>query len=152
VADVSSVQHGFWVAFGTLSVLRSNALSTGQNIVRALVGTAAGFLIGGVLVYLIGTNTTVLWVLLPIVVLLAGLAPATVSFTAGPAAVTLTLLILFNIIAPAGWKIGLVRVEDVALGGAVSLVVGLLFWPRGAAAALKSDARAGLHPDCARPG
>jgi len=136
VADVSSVQHGFWVAFGTLSVLRSNALSTGQNIVRALAGTAVGFLIGGVLVYLIGTNTTVLWVLLPLVVLLAGLAPATVSFTAGQAAFTLTLLILFNIIAPAGWKIGLVRVEDVALGGAVSLAVGLLFWPRGAAAAL----------------
>ena len=85
---------------------------------------------------LIGTNTTVLWVLLPIAVLLAGLAPATVSFAAGQAAFTLTLLILFNILAPAGWKIGLVRIEDVALGCAVSLVVGLLFWPRGAAAAL----------------
>ena len=32
VADLSGVQHGFWVAFGTLSVLRSNALSTGQNL------------------------------------------------------------------------------------------------------------------------
>jgi hypothetical protein len=43
---------------------------------------------------------------------------------------------LFNIIAPAGWRVGLLRVEDVAIGCAVSLVVGLLFWPRGAAAAL----------------
>jgi uncharacterized membrane protein YccC len=136
VADLSSVQHGFWVVFGTLAVLRSNALSTGQNVLRALTGTAAGFLIGGVLVYLIGTNTTVLWVLLPIAVLLAGLAPAAISFTAGQAAFTLTLLILFNLLAPAGWKIGLVRVEDIALGGAVSLVIGLLFWPRGAGAAL----------------
>jgi Fusaric acid resistance protein-like len=136
VADLSGIQHGFWVAFGTLSVLRSNALSTGQNFVRALVGTTAGFLVGGLIVYLIGTNTTVLWVLLPLAILLAGLAPATVSFAAGQAAFTLTLLILFNLLAPAGWKIGLVRVEDIALGGAVSLVVGLLFWPRGAAAAL----------------
>jgi hypothetical protein len=117
-------------------VLRSNALSTGQSILRALGGTAVGFLVGGVLVYLIGTDTTVLWVLLPVVVLLAGLAPAAVSFTAGQAAFTLTLLILFNIIAPAGWQIGLLRVEDIALGGAVSLVVGLLFWPRGAGSAL----------------
>ena len=85
---------------------------------------------------LIGTNTTVLWVLLPIAVLFAGLAPAAISFAAGQAAFTLTLLILFNMLAPAGWKIGLVRIEDVALGCAVSLVVGLLFWPRGAAAAL----------------
>ena len=136
VADLSSVQHGFWVVFGTLAVLRSNALNTGQNVLRALTGTAVGFLIGGVLVYLIGTNTTVLWVLLPIAVLLAGLAPAAISFTAGQAAFTLTLLILFNLLAPAGWKIGLVRVEDIALGGAVSLVIGLLFWPRGASAAL----------------
>jgi len=136
VADLSSVQHGFWVVLGTLSVLRSNALSTGQNIVRALAGTTAGFLVGGVLVYLIGTNTTVLWMLLPVAILFAGLAPATISFAAGQAAFTLTLLILFNILAPAGWKIGLVRVEDIALGGAVSLAVGLLFWPRGAGAAL----------------
>jgi hypothetical protein len=136
VADLSSVQHGFWVVLGTLSVLRSNALSTGQNTVRALAGTTVGFLVGGVLVYLIGTNTTVLWILLPIVILLAGLAPSTISFAAGQAAFTLTLVILFNILAPAGWKIGLVRVEDIALGGAVSLAVGLLFWPRGAAAAL----------------
>jgi uncharacterized membrane protein YccC len=136
IADVSGVQHGFWVAFGTLSVLRSNALSTGQNILRALAGTTAGFVVGGALVYAIGTNTSLLWALLPVVVLLAGIAPATISFAAGQASFTLTLLILFNLIAPAGWKIGLVRIEDVAIGGAVSLVIGLLFWPRGAASAL----------------
>jgi uncharacterized membrane protein YccC len=136
VADLSGVQHGFWVVFGTLSVLRSNALSTGQNIVRALIGTTAGFIIGGALVYVIGTNTTVLWILLPFAVFLAGLAPAAISFAAGQAAFTLTLLILFNILAPAGLKVGLVRIEDIVLGSAVSLAVGLLFWPRGAAGRL----------------
>jgi uncharacterized membrane protein YccC len=45
-------------------------------------------------------------------------------------------IILFNIIAPAGWRIGVLRVEDVALGCAASLVAGFLFWPRGAGAAL----------------
>jgi hypothetical protein len=59
-----------------------------------------------------------------------------VSFLAGQAAFTVVLFILFNILAPAGWQIGLVRLEDVALGGASSLVIGLLFWPRGAGAAL----------------
>jgi hypothetical protein len=138
VADLTTVQHGFWVVFGTLAVLRSNALSTGQNILRALAGTTVGFAIGGALVYLIGTDTTLLWTLLPIAILFAGLAPAAISFATGQAAFTLTLLILFNLIAPAGWKIGLVRIEDVALGSAVSLFVGLLFWPRGAGAALHS--------------
>ncbi len=55
---------------------------------------------------------------------------------AGQAAFTLTLLVLFNLLVPVGWKIGLVRVEDVAIGGTVSLAGGLLLWPRGAAAAL----------------
>jgi hypothetical protein len=32
--------------------------------------------------------------------------------------------------------VGLVRIEDVAIGAAVSLLVGALFWPRGAASAL----------------
>jgi uncharacterized membrane protein YccC len=72
-----------------------------------------------------------------------------ISFAAGQAAFTVTLVIVFNIVTPAGWQVGLVRIEDVALGCAVSLVVGLLFWPRGATAALGltlADAyRAGSH-------
>jgi uncharacterized membrane protein YccC len=136
IADLSGVQHAFWVVLGALSVLRSNALSTGDNVVRGLLGTVAGFVVGGVLVVLIGTNTTVLWALLPFAVLFAGFAPAAISFAAGQAAFTVTLLILFNILAPEGWEIGLVRIEDVAIGSAVSLAVGLLLWPRGAGAAL----------------
>jgi hypothetical protein len=136
IANLSGVQHAFWVVLGTLSVLRSNALSTGQNVLGGLLGTVAGFVVGAVLVVLIGTNTTLLWLLLPPAVLLAGFAPAAISFAAGQAGFTLTLLILFNILAPEGWQIGLVRIEDIAIGSAVSLAVGLLFWPRGAGAAL----------------
>jgi uncharacterized membrane protein YccC len=136
VANLTGVQHSFWVVLGTLSVLRSNALNTGQNIVRGLLGTAVGFAVGGALLVAIGTNSTVLWILLPFAILIAGVAPAAISFAAGQAGFTITLLILFNIVAPAGWRVGLIRIEDVAIGGAVSLAVGVLFWPRGAAAAL----------------
>jgi hypothetical protein len=135
VADLTGVQHSFWVVLGTLTVLRSNALSTGQNALRGLAGNIAGFVIGGALILAIGTSSTTLWLLFPLAVLLAGLAPAVISFAAGQAAFTITLLILYNIIAPAGWKVGLIRIEDVAIGCAVSLVVGALFWPRGAGAA-----------------
>ena len=136
IARVIGVEHAFWVSFGTLSILRSNALSTGQTYVRALAGTVLGFVVGAAIVLAIGTNTTLLWALLPVAVLFAGVAPAAISFTAGQASFTVVLFILFNIIAPAGWQIGLVRIEDIALGGGASLVVGLLFWPRGAGAAL----------------
>jgi uncharacterized membrane protein YccC len=86
-------------------------------------------------------------VLLPLAILVAGIAPA-VSFAAGQAGFTVALLILFNIISPAGWQVGLVRIEDVAIGCAVSLVVGALFWPRGAAGALR-QALAEAYAACA---
>jgi len=70
-------------------------------------------------------------------ILVAGIAPAAISFAAGQAAFTVVLVLLFNIIAPTGWSVGLIRIEDIALGCAVSLVVGALFWPRGAAASLR---------------
>ncbi|MDQ1749950.1 MAG: hypothetical protein QOE71_1006 [Pseudonocardiales bacterium] len=136
VANLSGLQHSFWVVLGTLSVLRSNALNTGESVVRGLLGTASGFIVGAAMIAAIGTNTALLWFLLPVAILFAGIAPAVISFAVGQAAFTVTLVILFNIIAPAGWRVGLLRVEDVAIGCAVSLVVGLLFWPRGAAAAL----------------
>jgi uncharacterized membrane protein YccC len=138
IADKSGVQHSFWVVFGTLSVLRSNALNTGQNAIRGVLGTVVGFAIGAVLLEVIGTNTTMLWALLPIVVLFAGIAPALISFAAGQATFTVTLVILYNIVQPAGWQLGLVRIEDVAIGCAVSLGVGVLLWPRGAGAALRT--------------
>jgi uncharacterized membrane protein YccC len=137
VADLTGVQHSFWVVLATLSVLRSNALNTGQNALRGVLGTVAGFVIGAGILALIGLNTTVLWILLPIAILLAGIAPAAISFAAGQAGFTVTLLILFNIIAPTGWIVGLLRVEDIAIGCAVSLAVGVLFWPRGASSALR---------------
>ncbi|HEV2634673.1 MAG TPA: FUSC family protein [Actinocrinis sp.] len=149
VANLTGVQHSFWVVLGTLSVLRSNALNTGQNALRAVVGTAVGFAIGALLLIPIGTNTTLLWFLLPPAILLAGIAPAAISFAAGQAGFTLVLVILFNIIQPSGWRVGLVRVEDIALGCAISLVVGLLLWPRGAAAAL-SKALSEAYADSAR--
>jgi uncharacterized membrane protein YccC len=136
VAELSNVQHGFWVVFGTLAVLRSNALSTGQDAIRALGGTALGILVGGGLVALVGANGTASWFLLVPAVLLAALGPATISFAAGQMGFTTTLLILNNIVAPAGWSVGLIRFEDVAIGCGVSIVVGALFWPRGAGRAL----------------
>ena len=131
VARLTGVQHSFWVVLGTLSVLRSNALNTGQNVVRGLLGTVAGFAIGAAILALIGTNAIVLWLLLPIAILLAGAAPAVISFAAGQAGFTLVLVILFNIVQPAGWRVGLLRVEDIALGCAVSLLVGPSSGPAG---------------------
>jgi hypothetical protein len=95
-----------------------------------------GFVVGSVIMIAVAGHLVVLWLLLPVAVLVAGTAPSMISFAAGQAGFTVVVVILFNIIAPAGWRVGLTRFEDVTIGCAVSVVVGVLFWPRGATAAL----------------
>ena len=124
VADATNVQHGFWVVLGTVSVLRTNAAATGATALRALGGTVVGFFIGAGLIIAIGSHTAALWVALPIVVLIAAYTPGTFPFAIGQAFFTVTIFILFNILVPVGWKVGVVRVEDVAIGAGVSAVVG----------------------------
>ncbi|HTU76861.1 MAG TPA: FUSC family protein [Trebonia sp.] len=134
VADASGVGHAFWVVLGTVSVLRTSAAGTGGTALRALGGAAIGFVVGALLLIGIGTGETALWVAFPIAVLIASYAPGTAPFAIGQAAFTVIVVVVFNILVPIGWKLGLLRVEDVALGCAVSLVVGVIFWPRGASA------------------
>jgi uncharacterized membrane protein YccC len=131
VAKLTDVQHAFWVVLGTLSVLRTSASATGATAMKALAGTIAGFVIGAALLVGIGTNPAALWIAFPLAVLVAAYTPGTAPFTAGQAAFTVMLVVLYNVLVPAGWKVGLLRVEDIAIGCGVSLVVGFLFWPRG---------------------
>jgi uncharacterized membrane protein YccC len=139
VADQTGVQHGLWVVLGTLSVLRTNAASTGSTALRALGGTVIGFAAGALLLVGIGTSTPVLWAALPIAIAVAAYAPGTLPFAVGQAAFTVVVVVLFNLLQPVGWKLGLLRVQDVAIGCAVSLVVGVLFWPRGASSVVGDD-------------
>ncbi len=135
VAQVTGLQHGFWIVLGTLSVLRSNASGTGTTALRAIVGTAAGVVLGSVLIWVVGDSAAALWSLLPIVVFVSGFAAA-VSFAAGQAGFTMTVLTAFHLLEHGGLGVGLLRAEDVAIGCAVALGVGLLFWPRGASRVL----------------
>ncbi|MEZ0339136.1 FUSC family protein [Mycobacterium sp. pV006] len=136
ITQAFSVEQGFWVVLGALSVLRSSALTTGTRVWRAVVGTGIGFLLGALLIGFVGVDPVAMWVLLPVVVFGSAYVPEIASFTAAQAAFTMLVLIFFNLIAPSGWQVGLIRVEDVVVGALVGAAVSLLLWPRGAAAAV----------------
>jgi uncharacterized membrane protein YccC len=95
--------------------------------------------IGALLLLVIGSSAGALWTALPVAVLVAAYAPGVLPFAAGQAAFTVVVSVLFNLLVPVGWQIGVVRIEDVAIGCAVSLVVGVLFWPRGAGSLVADD-------------
>jgi len=126
------LDHAFWVVLATLSVLRSSALATGRTTFQALTGTTLGFIAGALVMLVVGTNSPALWGTLPVAIFLAAYAASAIGFAAGQAGFTATVIILFNLIAPAGWRLGLVRVEDVAIGAGISVLAGLFLWPRGA--------------------
>jgi len=139
------VQHGFWVVLAAMSVLRSSALTTGTKVLRAVAGTTAGFVIGTVIIEALGVDPVVLWCVLPVVAFLAAFVPDVWSFTAGQAAFTMLVLIVFNLIHPTGWRVGLVRIEDILVGGAVGIVVSVLLWPRGSGAAVSKAIRSAFE-------
>jgi uncharacterized membrane protein YccC len=80
----------------------------------------------------------VLWTVLPFVAFVAAYVPEVASFAAGQAAFTMMVLIVFNLIVPSGWRVGLIRIEDIVVGGAVGVVVSLFLWPRGSGNALSA--------------
>jgi hypothetical protein len=140
VTHVFPVQHGFWVVLGAMSVLRSSALTTGTRVLRAVAGTAVGFVLGAVVIELLGVDPVVLWLLLPIVAFGSAYVPEVASFVAGQAAFTMMVLINFNLIVPTGWQVGLIRVEDVVVGALVGIVVSVCCG-RGATAAVSRRSR-----------
>jgi uncharacterized membrane protein YccC len=132
VAKGASVEHAFWVVLAALSVLRSNALGTGATALQALVGALVGFGVASLVMTTIGADDTWLWILLPLVVFLAAYTPGAINFVVGQAAFTVFVVVLFNVLVPEGWRTGLVRVQDIAIGAGISVAVGALLWPRGA--------------------
>src|ERR1700681_4680578 len=132
LARMLGLSHAFWVVLGTLQVLRSTALGTGRTTVQALIGNVVGVLIGGAFALLAGNHPLVMWAALPVAIFVAAYAATAVGFAASQAAFTINLIVIFNLISPAGWQGGLGRIEDLAVGAAISVVVGVLLWPRGA--------------------
>ena len=118
--------HPFWVVLGVLPVLSARGTSATRTFWQEQAGTLIGFLVGAALVALIGANQTWYWLTLPIVVFVSAYASSTVGFIAGQAAFTVFAVVLFGILLPQQRHVGLLRVEDIAIGGAVSLVVGSL--------------------------
>jgi hypothetical protein len=129
------VENGFWVLFATLSVLRTNAVHTGATAVQAVLGTLIGIAIGLPLLLLIGTRGDLYLYVLPVVTIL-GLLAGSINVVWSQAGFALLVSVLFNLVEPVGWEIGIVRIQDVALGAAAGVIIALAAWPRGAAGQL----------------
>ncbi len=120
-------------------MLRTNAAATGSTALRALGGAALGFVVGGALLVAIGAERGAVGRPADGAVRGRGPRPGTSPFALGQAAFTIVVAVLFNLLQPVGWKVGVLRIEDVAIGCGVSVLVGLVFWPRGVSSVVGDD-------------
>ncbi len=134
---VFDLKHGFWVGFATLVVLKTSAAGTRSTAVQAAAGTAIGFAVSSIFIASFGVHDVVFAALLPVVTFAAFYLPGAMSFVAGQACFTLVIVVLFNLVKPAGWSVGLLRLEDVLIGAGIGLVIGMAIWPRGASRELR---------------
>ena len=138
VLQVTGVGHGFWVLLGVISVLRLDAVGTRQYALRAVLGSFIGVAVGLIVITVFVTSPAVLWILLPILTLIGTWATGAVNYPSGQVAFSAMVLVALGILQwPPKVQDGITRVEDIAMGAGVALLVGFLFWPRGAAGYLR---------------
>jgi hypothetical protein len=119
------LDHAFWVVLGVLPVLTASEGTVVRTFWREQAGTLIGFSISVAVVAIVGPYHAWYWLLLPFVVFGSAYAASAVGFVAGQATFTLFAVVLFCILLPQQ-RAGILRLEDIAIGGAVSLIVGLL--------------------------
>ncbi len=120
-----------WIVLGTLVALRFDAAGTSRTAAAVLIGTIVGFVLASGVVYIVGTNELVLWVLFPIAVFLAAYTPNSISLAVGQATFAVYGVILYALYLPSGFTTAEYRLFDVFLAMVVSLAVSALLWPRG---------------------
>jgi hypothetical protein len=139
VALLAHIDHAFWVLFGTMSALKSSVVTTSFTAWQAFLGTVAGFALTTAYLAAGGDAEAALWATLPVALFLAIYTPTAVHAIVGQAMFTVTVVVLFTIIQPDGWRTGLIRVEDILIGSVTAAVVGLALWPRGAGGQLRAS-------------
>jgi uncharacterized membrane protein YccC len=127
MSEVLPLQRSYWVVLTVAIVLKPDLGSVFARAVQRGIGTIIGAVLGAVILVLVPYGP---WLLLPFGVL-AALLPYGRSRNFGLMAVFLTplVVVLIDLLAPAGWHLALDRLLDTLLGCAIALLIGYAPWP-----------------------
>lgn len=139
VVEFFHLEHGFWVVLGITAALKLSASESRKTALGAIVGTVAGFAIVAIMLLLIGGDTLPLMILLPFIVFLATWGPAgPLAFPMKQAGFTVLFIMLNSLANGLSLRLGTIRLQDVAIGLVICLIVSTLMWPRGVAAEVRA--------------
>ena len=126
VTEVLPMQRSYWVPLTVALVLKPDYGSVFGRAVQRAIGTIVGAVAGAVLLVLVhGT-----WLLIPFAVL-ASLLPYGRKRNYGLMTTFLTplVVVLIDLLSPAGWRLAEDRLIDSLIGCAIALVIGFAPWP-----------------------
>jgi uncharacterized membrane protein YccC len=126
VSEVLPLQRSYWVPLTVAIVLKPDYGSVFARALQRGIGTVVGAVAGAVLLVLVHG----VWLLIPFAVL-AALLPFGRSRNYGLLATFLTplVVVLIDLLNPAGWRLAEDRLIDTLIGCAIVLVVGFAPWP-----------------------
>jgi hypothetical protein len=125
-ARLLELDHAFWVVLGVAPSLGMGTTSPAGIFWRQQAGTLLGYLAGAALVASAQAHQDWYWIALPCTIFLAAYLSSAVGFMAGQAGFTVFAVVLFCILTPLQRQVGLLRVEDIALGGVIGLLVSFM--------------------------
>ncbi len=127
MTELLPLQRSYWVVLTVAIVLKPDFGSVFSRAVQRGLGTILGAVLGAVILAAVPYG---FWLLIPFAIL-AALLPYGQARNYGLFATFLTPLVvlLIDLLAPAGWHLALDRLLDTVLGCAVVLAVGYAPWP-----------------------
>jgi uncharacterized membrane protein YccC len=146
VTEVLHLQRSYWVLLTVAIVFKPDYGSVFARTLQRGLGTVVGAVAGAVLLVLIhGT-----WLLIPLAVL-AALLPYGRSRNYGLLATFLTplVVVLIDLLSPAGWQLAEDRLIDTLIGCGIVLVLGFAPWPMSWYAHLPRQFAAATRDVCA---
>jgi uncharacterized membrane protein YccC len=140
LADLLDLSHGFWVLLATLSLMRTSLVASGLALVPAFLGTLCGAIVAAGVLALVGDDTIVYAVVLPIAMIVTFAAGPLFGPAAAQFGFTIVVSVLFAQLAPTTWRLAEARLADVVVGGLVGALIGAAVWPRGGAGEVRRSA------------
>jgi len=126
VSEVFPLQRSYWVPLTVAIVLKPDFGSVFARALQRGIGTVIGAVAGAVLLVLVHGA----WLLIPFGIL-AALLPFGRSRNYGLLSTFLTplVVVLIDLLSPAGWQLAEDRLVDTLIGCAIALLVGFAPWP-----------------------
>jgi uncharacterized membrane protein YccC len=126
-SEVLPLQRSYWVVLTVAIVLKPDYGSVFARAVQRGIGTIVGAVLGAVILVAVPYGP---WLLFPLAVLAAGLPYGRLRNFGLMATFQAPLVVLLiDLLTPAGWRLAEERLVDTLLGCAIVLLVGYAPWP-----------------------